>query len=78
MPKPSNHDTANGAATDDLFVGAQAISTAIFGGRLSARQIYRLASEETGWPFFRVRGKIACRRSTIVAHIEQLEAEAGA
>jgi hypothetical protein len=78
VPKPSNPDIANGAATGDLFVGAEAISTAVFDGRLSRRQVYRLASEETDWPFVHVRGKIACRRSTIMAHIERLEAKTGA
>jgi len=43
----------------DLEIGAENISTRVFGGKLTARQVYRLA-EKPGLGFFKLQNKVAC------------------
>jgi hypothetical protein len=59
---------------DALVIGASAIATGIFNGRLTRRQIYVLA--ERGWPIFKMHGKLVARRGAMLAEIERREAAA--
>jgi hypothetical protein len=64
------------AARADLAVGAEAIAQDCFNGKLTPRQVYRLA--ERGWPIFRIQGKLAARPSAIQAEMTRRETAAGA
>jgi hypothetical protein len=63
----------SGAVADeaDLQIGAETIAQNIFDGKLTPRQVYRLA----GWPIFRIQGKLAARPSTMRAEMARREAE---
>jgi hypothetical protein len=67
----SNTVTADQA---DLEIGAEAIARNIFDGKLTARQVYRLAAQD--WPIFRIQGKLAARPSAMAAEMTRREAEA--
>jgi hypothetical protein len=59
---------------NEIEIGAEAIAKSVFGGKISSRQVYRMA-EEGGWPIFRVRGKLAARPVAMRAEIERRERE---
>ena len=62
------------AGADDLLIGAAEIADEGFGGKLDERQVYRLAEErDPPWPIFRLRRKLAARKSTLRAEIERRE-----
>jgi hypothetical protein len=60
----------------DLIIGAEPIARDVFDGQLTDDQVYRLAAKDGGWPIFKIRGKLACRRSAMLAEMARREAEA--
>ena len=58
----------------DLEIGAANIARNIFGGRVTERQVYRMAHPQQGWPFFRVQGKLALRPSAARSEMARREA----
>jgi hypothetical protein len=56
----------------DLEIGAEAIAQNIFQGKVSSRQVYRMA--EQGWPVFRIQNKLAARPSAVRAEMARREA----
>jgi hypothetical protein len=63
------------AADADLEIGAEDIAQNIFWGRVTARQVYRMAQPEQGWPFFYIQGKLAARPSSMRAEMARREAQ---
>lgn len=60
---------------DDLLRGADALAEFIYKDPRQRRKIYHL-SETSSFPFFRLGGMLCGRKSKIIQHIEQQEAEA--
>ena len=58
----------------DLAIGAEAIARHCFDGKVSARQVYRMA--EQGWPIFYILGKLAARPSAIRREMARREEHA--
>jgi len=58
---------------EELIIGARNISEQVFQGRISPRQVYRLASTDPGWPIFLLLGKLACRPGPMRAEIARRE-----
>jgi hypothetical protein len=65
-------NSASEADADEICIGAEAIARDIFKGKLTPRQVYRLA-EEGGWPIFRLRGKLAARPPAVRAEVIRRE-----
>jgi hypothetical protein len=68
----------NGALPDDIIVGAEGISVALYGPEEGAREtnirrIYH-AVAKGDLPTFKLGGRVHARRSTILAWIEKQEA----
>jgi hypothetical protein len=60
---------------NDLLIGAVEIARDGFADRINHKQVYRLAAErDPAWPIFRLRGKLAARRSALLAEIARREA----
>ena len=57
-----------------ILLGAGAIADFL---GITPSQVYRLAGEGS-WPVFRLRSKLAARRSALLAHIDRLECQASA
>ena len=62
---------------DDVIVtGAKQIAREIFGGRVSARQVYRMAEPGRGWPIFRDRRQLHAREKPMRREVARREREA--
>jgi hypothetical protein len=60
---------------DDLLIGAVEIARKGFDDKINDKQVYRLAEErDPPWPIFRLRGKLAARRSALIEEIARREA----
>ena len=60
-------------ADADLEIGAENIARNIFWGRVTARQVSRMARQ--GWPFFYIQGKLSGRPSSCRAEMARREAQ---
>jgi hypothetical protein len=67
--------TAEPCLADDLLRGADEIAEFIYKDKRQRRKIYHLA-ETSKFPVFRLGGMLCGRKSRILKHIEQQEAEA--
>jgi hypothetical protein len=68
-------DCPHCGADPDLEVGAENIARNIFRGRVTARQVYRMAEPARGWPFFYLLGKLSLRPSAFRAETARREAQ---
>jgi len=62
-------------ADADLEIGAENIARNVFKKRITARQVYRMARPEKGWPFFYIQGKLSLRPSAFRAEAARREAQ---
>jgi hypothetical protein len=60
---------------DDLLRGAEALAVFLYKDKRQRRKVYHLA-ETSNFPLFRLGGMLCGRKSKIIQHIEQQEAEA--
>lgn len=65
--------TARADDSDEIAIGAAAIAHRCFADAITDRQVYRLAEENSGWPFFRLRGKLAMRPAAARAEVQRRE-----